>query len=112
MIKLFKSVLLKKFHKEVLILRGVIERKSFNWVNYVNWPLTSLVILDNLSINASRNKSHDLSAPLYHARNLRVRGVCFSSVKKKKRSCSFSSTMPRRKKAKNKTRSAQIGLKN
>ena len=58
--------------------------------------------VDNLSINASRNKSHDLSAPLYHARNLRVRGVCFSSVKKKKRSCSFSSTMPRRKKAKTK----------
>ena len=39
-------------------------------VNYVNWPLTSLVILDNLSVNASRNKSHDLSAPLYHARKL------------------------------------------
>ena len=53
-------------------MHGVIERKSFNWVNYVNWPLTSLVILDNLSVNASRNKSHDLSAPLYHARNLRV----------------------------------------
>ena len=45
--------------------------------------MTSLVILDNLSVNASRNKSHDLSAPLYHARNLRVRSVCFSSVKKK-----------------------------
>ena len=57
--------------------------------------MTSLVILDNLSVNASQNKSHDLSAPLYHARNL-------SSVKKKKRSCSFSSNIPRRKKAKKK----------
>ena len=37
--------------------------------------LTSLVIVDNLSVNMSRNKSHDLSAPLYHARNLRVRGM-------------------------------------
>ena len=45
-IKLFKSVLLKKVHNFFVFLCKVTGHKSFFHVNYINYPLTSPVILD------------------------------------------------------------------
>ena len=77
----------------------LIERKSFFYANYFNWPLTSPVIIDMhpaVEPSWSRNLTQSWSTSMC---SLVFPGFWkWMPVKKKKRACPFSSSTPRRKK--------------